>query len=86
MSVEHIRTGDKTIARFRFVKGPEFLRKGDRLVFREGRTKAVGTVTDLFYTDEPPVVEKRGRRQQKRQVAMPTATEAIAAAMAEEAS
>ncbi|EDQ84748.1 uncharacterized protein MONBRDRAFT_39133 [Monosiga brevicollis MX1] len=44
----HIRTGDKTTARFRFVRNPEYLREGDRLIFREGRTKAVGTVTRLF--------------------------------------
>ena len=31
----------------RFVKHPEYLKVGQRLVFREGRTKAVGNVTNL---------------------------------------
>lgn len=48
MSQEHLRTGDKAIVHFRFIKNPEYLRPDMRLVFREGRTKAVGTVTKLF--------------------------------------
>lgn len=47
MEREQLRTGDKTIARFRFVKNPEYLREGTRMVFREGRTKAVGVVTRI---------------------------------------
>merc|ERR1712004_844849 len=31
----------------KFVKHPEYLKVGQRLVFREGRTKAVGNVTKL---------------------------------------
>ena len=31
----------------RFVKHPEYLKEGQRLVFREGRTKAVGNVTKV---------------------------------------
>lgn len=42
MSQEHLRTGDKADVRFRFIKNPEYLRAGMRLVFREGKTKAVG--------------------------------------------
>ncbi|ESN96478.1 hypothetical protein HELRODRAFT_107544 [Helobdella robusta] len=48
MSREHLRTGDKAIVRFRFIKNPEYIRMDTRLVFREGRTKAVGTITKLF--------------------------------------
>ena len=33
---------------YRFVKHPEFLKEGQRLVFREGRTKAVGNVTKII--------------------------------------
>ena len=33
---------------FRFVKHPEYLKTGQRLVFREGRTKAVGSVTKII--------------------------------------
>ncbi|CAD5122766.1 DgyrCDS11174 [Dimorphilus gyrociliatus] len=48
MSIENMRTGDKSICRFKFIKNSEFLRKDTKLVFREGRTKAIGTITDLF--------------------------------------
>lgn len=48
MSEEHLRTGDKAQVRFRFIKNPEYLRTGMRMVFREGRTKAVGNVTALY--------------------------------------
>ncbi len=48
MSTEHLRTGDKAQVRFRFIKNPEYLRTGMRMVFREGRTKAVGNVYKLF--------------------------------------
>ena len=48
MNCEHLRTGDKATCRFRFIKNPEFLYVGARMVFREGRTKAVGNVTTIF--------------------------------------
>ncbi|KAL8592665.1 GTP-binding protein 1 [Nucella lapillus] len=48
MTEEHLRTGDKAMVRFRFIKNPEYLKNNMRLVFREGRTKAVGTITNLF--------------------------------------
>merc|ERR1712025_898606 len=48
MSSECLRTGDKAQVLFRFVKHPEFLKEGQRLVFREGRTKAVGNVTKII--------------------------------------
>ena len=41
MSTEALRTGDKAICHFRFVKNPEWLVPERRFVFREGRTKAV---------------------------------------------
>lgn len=44
MSLDHLRTGDKANVRFRFLKNPEYLHEGQRLVFREGRTKAIGSV------------------------------------------
>ncbi|XP_076810176.1 GTP-binding protein 1-like isoform X1 [Clavelina lepadiformis] len=48
MTKEHLRTGDKAVVRFRFLKNPEYLRQGTKFVFREGRTKAVGTITELI--------------------------------------
>ncbi|XP_014680921.1 PREDICTED: GTP-binding protein 1-like isoform X2 [Priapulus caudatus] len=47
MSQDCLRTGDKAAVRFHFIKNPEFLRIDQRLVFREGRTKAVGNITKL---------------------------------------
>lgn len=43
-----IRTGDRAIVRFRFIKSPQFMKIGSRLIFREGRTKGVGKVTRLL--------------------------------------
>lgn len=48
MNKEHLRTGDKATCRFRFIKNPEYLKAGTRMVFREGRTKAVGNVTNII--------------------------------------
>jgi GTPase len=58
MDAECLRTGDKSNVHFKFVKHPEFLRVGQRLVFREGRTKAVGNVTKV--TPHIPLSEKTG--------------------------
>ena len=44
---EHLRTGDKAKCKFRFIKNPEYIKPGTRMVFREGRTKAVGSVTQI---------------------------------------
>jgi len=43
--------GDRAICKFRFLYHPEYLKVGLVIVFREGRTTGVGTVTALF--DEP---------------------------------
>ncbi|XP_035691368.1 GTP-binding protein 2-like [Branchiostoma floridae] len=44
----YITINQKRNMRFRFVKHPEYLREGTRLLFREGRTKGIGTVTKVF--------------------------------------
>ncbi|XP_065319409.1 GTP-binding protein 1-like [Gordionus sp. m RMFG-2023] len=48
MSLECLRTGDRALVRFRFTKQPEFLRCGQKIVFREGRTKAIGSISELL--------------------------------------
>uniref|UniRef100_A0A3Q1G602 GTP-binding protein 1 n=1 Tax=Acanthochromis polyacanthus TaxID=80966 RepID=A0A3Q1G602_9TELE len=48
MNKDCLRTGDKATVHFRFIKTPEYLHCEQKLVFREGRTKAVGTITKLF--------------------------------------
>lgn len=43
-----MRTGDRARVRFRFTRFPEYLQKGARILFREGRTKGIGKIVDLF--------------------------------------
>ncbi len=47
-NAESLRTGDKAIVRFRFMFRPEFLKVGERLIFREGRTKGIGKITAVL--------------------------------------
>ncbi|CAH0406685.1 unnamed protein product [Chilo suppressalis] len=58
MSRDCLRTGDKALVRFRFIKHPEYLKRGQRMVFREGRTKAVGNVL----RPEPHAAKPQARR------------------------
>ena len=44
---EYLRTGDKGIVNFRFKYRPEFIEKDDILIFREGKTKGIGRITDV---------------------------------------
>ncbi|XP_063054997.1 GTP binding protein 1, like [Engraulis encrasicolus] len=53
MNRDCLRTGDKALVHFRFIKTPEYLHTEQRLVFREGRTKAVGTITKLLPNNLP---------------------------------
>lgn len=52
MDKPHLRTGDKSTCRFRFIKSPEYINSGTKMIFREGRTKAVGTITKLYHEIE----------------------------------
>ena len=52
---EYIRTGDRATVAFRFVQRPEFLAVGDRILFREGRTKGLGIVKSLGYDASIPL-------------------------------
>ena len=56
---ELIRTGDRATVAFRFVLRPEFLAPGDRLLFREGRTKGLGIVKALGYDPKRPLAARR---------------------------
>jgi len=66
MSSECLRTGDKAQVLFRFVKHPEFLKEGQRLVFREGRTKAVGNVNKVIPYTPAVVGKEKAKTQQVR--------------------
>ncbi|KAK1140746.1 hypothetical protein N8T08_009947 [Aspergillus melleus] len=50
-----IRTGDRALVAFRFVQRPEFLAPGDRVLFREGKTKGLGIVKSVGYDPEKPL-------------------------------
>ena len=51
----YIRTGDRATVAFRFVQRPEYLAVGDRILFREGRTKGLGIVKALGYDPSKPL-------------------------------
>lgn len=55
---EFIRTGDRAMVAFRFVQRPEYLVPGDRLLFREGRTKGLGRVISVGYDPNHPLRPK----------------------------
>ncbi|CAD5222104.1 unnamed protein product [Bursaphelenchus xylophilus] len=55
---EVLRTGDRDKVRFKFIRRPEYVRPGTRLVFREGLTKAVGTVSKITIYATPANAEK----------------------------
>ena len=48
MAVGGIHTNERASVLFRFVRHPEYVRVGMRLLFREGKTKGIGTVTQVF--------------------------------------
>lgn len=51
MDSKQIRTGDRAIVEFEFLYRPEHIRSGQRIIFREGRTKGIGIVTSIL--DDP---------------------------------
>ncbi|CAL8378894.1 unnamed protein product [Boreogadus saida] len=70
MSRACLCTGDKAAVRLRFIKTPEYLLRHQRLVFREGRTKAVGTITKLLQSSnhlpsnsKPPQIKMQSTKK-----------------------
>ncbi|KAJ5653940.1 hypothetical protein N7490_000943 [Penicillium lividum] len=53
-----IRTGDRALVAFRFIQRPEFLAPGDRVLFREGKTKGLGIVKRIGYDPNQPLSAK----------------------------
>ncbi|KAL4887406.1 GTP binding protein [Aspergillus karnatakaensis] len=51
----YIRTGDRAVVAFRFMQRPEFLASGDRVLFREGKTKGLGIVKSVGYDPNNPL-------------------------------
>lgn len=48
MTTGGIHTNDKASVLFRFVRRPEYVSVGMRLLFREGKAKGIGKVTQIF--------------------------------------
>lgn len=59
----YIRTGDRATVAFRFVQRPEYLAKGDRILFREGRTKGLGIVLAVGYDPNKPLMARNEDEQ-----------------------
>eukprot|EP00039_Didymoeca_costata_P018987 m.335816 g.335816 ORF g.335816 m.335816 type:complete len:581 (-) comp17684_c0_seq1:38-1780(-) len=80
-----LRTGDKAECRFRFIRHPEYVTEGARIVFREGRTKAVGRILRKVPFEEehsPGVIigDRANKRRQQQQEPSTTAARLVARA------
>lgn len=52
-NMDCLRTGDKAIVHLRFIKHPEYIKPDQSIVFREGRTKAIGKVLSVINETAP---------------------------------
>ncbi|EFP00256.1 CRE-CGP-1 protein [Caenorhabditis remanei] len=64
MGKEVLRTGDRDKVQFKFIRQPEYIRPGTKMVFREGRTKAVGTV--LSVVPQESLAQQRAKQKEGR--------------------
>lgn len=69
-----IRTGDRALVAFQFVQRPEYLAPGDRLLFREGRTKGLGIVKSIGYDFDRPLRRRAGGEEDDASSIITTAT------------
>lgn len=67
-----IRTGDRATVAFRFTARPEYLVEGDRLLFREGRTKGLGIVKSVGYDSSKPLMDKQSDGQNSEKALPPS--------------
>ena len=49
---ESLSAGERACVRFRFLRHPEFLSVGSKILFREGRTKGIGEIKRLIPDSE----------------------------------
>ena len=49
-----MRTNDQGRIRFKFKYGVEFIEKNDKVMIREGNTKAFGHISEIFPMHSPP--------------------------------
>ncbi|TSK67280.1 GTP-binding protein 2 [Bagarius yarrelli] len=64
---EELRTGERAVVCFRFLKHPEYLRIGAKLLFREGVTKGIGHVTHLVPSGQNGAHDQNHKPQQNHQ-------------------
>lgn len=72
MSCDLLRTGDKAVVTFRFAYHGEYLKVGETILFREGRTKGLGKVVEILdesSVDEQEDLEKRKKEKRGKEVA-----------------
>lgn len=62
-----IRTGDRALVAFKFIQRPEFLNPGDRVLFREGRTKGLGIVKSVGYDPNNPLSPEAKQEYERNQ-------------------
>ena len=51
---EFVQTNDQAKITFKFKYGVEFIEKGDKIMIREGNTKAFGSICDIYPMHSPP--------------------------------
>jgi GTPase len=66
MDKEYLRSGDKGIIRFKFIKKPEYLHVGDTILFREGRTRGKGKILKIFPIDIKEMEKEKNINQSKK--------------------
>ena len=66
MDKEFLRSGDKGIIKFRFLKKPEYLHLGDTILFREGRTRGKGKIIKIFPIDLKEIEKEKNMNQNKK--------------------
>lgn len=52
MEKECLRTGDKAQLKFKFVYNSEYIKPGSKFLLREGRTKILGVVSNVYSSKE----------------------------------
>jgi len=66
MDKEFLRSGDKGIIKFRFIKKPEYLHLGDTILFREGRTRGKGKIIKIFPIDLKEIEKEKNMNQNRK--------------------
>ena len=56
-----LRAGDTGLVRMKFIGNPEIIRVGQKIVFREARTKGVGDVVEVF-----PMTGDENKKEKKQ--------------------